>query len=150
MKNKTISILTVLIALFTLLLAQREGSGPKKDAETTIPAVVLNRLDPVSLAGGKEEKGKESFSAVYGNYKYYFASDENQSTFKSDPGEYAVRDEDPVAKIRLNREIKGKADIFAVHQGHIYLFASPEARDTFKKNPEKFIKSQKREGSGRK
>lgn len=151
MRNRTMFVLAVVIASVTLLVGQKEGSkkkGSQQDTAAKGPVLVLKGLDPISLAGGRKEEGNGSLYAVHGNYRYYFASAPHKRTFESNPSAYAVRHEDPVAKLRLNQSLKGEPDIFAVHDGHIYLFASQESLDVFLRNPNQFA-AQGREGSGK-
>ncbi|GAB4242443.1 MAG: hypothetical protein Kow00109_18180 [Acidobacteriota bacterium] len=146
------SLVAVLSSPCSSLLAQTEGSHSASQVESK---VVLNGLDPVELARGKQVEGKPQWKADHDGFTYYFASAENLQAFRDNPAKYSVQDHGncPVAKVMMGKTVKGKPDIFAVYEGKTYLFLEPKAKEMFLQNPKRFVKtspakSAPREGSG--
>src|SRR5437588_7898299 len=76
------SMLNLLFA--TLALTTLGGSAQAKP-------LALKGFDPVLLVDGKQVKGVEANSAEFGNFKYFFASNENKAMFTKEPSRYAVQ-----------------------------------------------------------
>jgi len=49
------------------------------------PTLALNGLDPVMLAGGREEMGKPEIVETHGTLRYQFVSEPNRARFAADP-----------------------------------------------------------------
>jgi YHS domain-containing protein len=110
----------------------------RAQAETPPPELALKGLDPVALANGKEMAGNESIEAVYGRFKYWFASEANKQVFRAKPGERGIQFGGACGKMGPFSG-SGSPDRYYVYDGRIYIFASEFCRDAFRKDPEKHI-----------
>lgn len=101
------------------------------------PVDVLEGLDPVLLAQGKEVQGELKIAVVRGRFRYLFASEENKATFEKDPARYEIQLEGHCA--RMGPPVGSNPDLFTVHQGRIYVFGSGECKKLFEAAPEKYL-----------
>lgn len=104
--------------------------------------IVLKGLDPVLLVNGREVKGDPANSAVFGKYKYLFASADDKAAFEKDPARYAVQNNGDCGL--MPRE-GGNPDVFLVHNGKIYLFACNDCLAAAKASPDEIGKPKKAE-----
>jgi cytochrome P460 len=62
------------------------------------PTLALNGLDPVMLAGGREEMGKPEIVETHGTLRYQFVSEPNRARFAADPDAIATQSTSEFAK----------------------------------------------------
>lgn len=123
--------------MIAVLVALASAASPAR-AETPPTELALKGLDPVDLANGKETPGSESLGAVYGRFKYWFASEDNRQLFLANPGERGIQFGGACGKMGPFSG-SGSADRYYVYDGRIYIFASEFCQDAFRKDPEKHI-----------
>lgn len=130
MKSKTL-LLTWLLALSLSLYAQ---SAP--------PVVeVLDGLDPVLLAQGKETQGELQIAVTRGQFKYLFANAENKAAFEKDPARYEIQLGGYCA--RMGAPVTGNPNLFTVHQGRAYIFGSEDCKKLFEAAPGKYLEPER-------
>ena len=100
--------------------------------------VVLNGYDPVSYfseGGGMPLKGETTIAFNYGTRMYYFASEANLNTFKSNPlkyepsyGSWCAYAMSQGSKVEINPMI------FTVNGNRLHFFISKSAKKSFDKD----------------
>ena len=100
---------------------------------------VLDGLDPILLAQGKETQGELNITVTRGRFKYLFANAENKTTFEQDPARYEIQLNGSCA--RMGAPVRGNPNLFTVHQGRIYIFGSETCKKLFEATPAKYLES---------
>lgn len=129
------SLPTAIVAMALLLSAVSAYSqSSARDA-----APVLEGLDPVMLAQGKEVQGELKISVTRGRFQYLFANAENKASFEKDPARYEIQLEGACA--RMGAPVAGNPDLYTVHQGRIYIFGSEDCKKRFDAAPGKYLET---------
>lgn len=103
--------------------------------------VVLGGYDLVAYFDDKSAtKGSGEHAVKYGGNIYYFANEEHQEMFITNPAKYLPRFGGfcPV-NLRQGTAEKGNPKHFIVHEGRLYICASASAHETFEGDPEAII-----------
>lgn len=98
---------------------------------------VIDGLDPVMLAQGKEVQGEFQISVTRGRFKYLFATAETKAVFEKDPARYEIQLGGHCA--RMGAPVTGNPDLYTVHNGRIYIFGSGGCKKLFDATPEKYL-----------
>ena len=120
-----------LLGLLVLVCLNIRAQTPAK------PTEVLDGLDPVMLAQGKEVQGELQIAVTRGNFKYLFATAENKALFEKDPARYEIQLGGACA--RMGAPVTGNPDLYTVHKGRIYIFGSGACKKMFDATPEKYL-----------
>jgi len=106
-------------------------------SQTPTPPAALEGLDPVLLAQGKEEPGKQELTARHGRFSYVFTTAATRDQFLQDPERWGIQLGGACA--RMGDPVRGNADSYYVHEGRIYVFGSDACYRLFKENPKRFL-----------
>jgi YHS domain-containing protein len=120
-----------LLGLLVLVCLNVSAQTPAK------PTEVLDGLDPVMLAQGKEVQGELQITVTRGTFKYMFATAENKALFEKDPERYEIQLGGHCA--RMGAPVTGNPDLYSVHKGRIYIFGSGGCKKMFDATPEKYL-----------
>lgn len=123
-------------ALFTALLL---GLVPPLPAHKPVGERELFPFDPVLLVGtGEKLEGTSTREAVFGNYRYRFATDASQRAFDAMPARFAIALGGGCARMG---PLGGSGDVarYEVVDEKLYIFASDVCRDGFVKDPKPFL-----------
>jgi len=126
-----------------LLLLSGVGAG-QTYAQQKPPVDVLEGLDPVMLAQGKETQGEMNITVTRGKFRYMFANAANKATFEQDPARYEIQLEGHCA--RMGAPTGGNPDLHTVYQGRIYIFGSEECKQQFDAAPQSFFEPERKSG----
>ena len=122
----------VLVCFIAVGLALGQGHG-----EEVVPAI--EGLDPVLLVQGKEVPGNLKISVTRGRFEYFFANEDDKTTFQKQPEQYEIQLNGSCA--RMGAPVGGNPDLYTVHKGRIYIFGSPECKSRFEAAPEKYLEA---------
>ncbi|HZS08702.1 MAG TPA: YHS domain-containing protein [Blastocatellia bacterium] len=100
---------------------------------------VLDGLDPVLLAQGKEVQGELQIAVTRGQFKYLFATAENKVSFEQDPARYEIQLDGACA--RMGAPVTGNPNLFTVYKGRVYIFGSDGCKKLFDAAPEKYLET---------
>src|SRR5262245_57697630 len=128
-----------LLLVCALLLLCGVGAG-QTYAQQKPPVDVLEGLDPVMLAQGKETQGEMNITVTRGKFRYMFANAANKATFEQDPARYEIQLEGHCAPTG------GNPDLHTVYQGRIYIFGSEECKQQFDAAPQSFFEPERKSG----
>jgi YHS domain-containing protein len=125
------------IVLLGLIPIVKANWGVMMQGAQAQPVDVLEGLDPVMLAQGKEVQGELKISVTRGGFRYLFATEASKAAFERDPARYEIQLGGHCA--RMGPTVGGNPDLFAVYQGRIYIFGSEQCKKLFAAAPEKYL-----------
>lgn len=120
-----------LLVLLLLVCLNVRAQTPAQATE------VLDGLDPILLAQGKEVQGELQIAVTRGQFKYLFATVENKALFEKDPTRYEIQLGGACA--RMGAPVGGNPNLYSVHNGRVYIFGSEECKKLFDATPEKYL-----------
>jgi putative intracellular protease/amidase/YHS domain-containing protein len=129
------SVTAAFICLAACTAAYTLDCSARADEKPAQVPVALKGLDPVLLVGGKEEKGKEEFTATQDGFRYRFVSAANKAAFAKDPERYGIQFHGQCA---MMKEARALPDLFTVYKGRIFAFGSEDCLASFRESPEKY------------
>jgi len=130
-------LVLAVMGLLGLTLIVKANWGMTMQSAQAQPVDVLEGLDPVMLAQGKEVQGELKISVTRGGFRYLFATEANKAAFEKDPARYEIQLGGHCA--RMGPTVGGNPDLFAVYQGRIYIFGSDNCKKLFEAAPEKYL-----------
>jgi len=125
--------------LSSLLTAILLGLVPPLPAHKPVGERELFPYDPVLLIGtGEKLEGVSTREAIYGNYRYRFATDASKRAFDAMPARFAIAFGGGCARMG---PLSGSGDVkrFEVVDEKLYIFASDACRDGFVKDAKPFL-----------
>lgn len=102
----------------------------------TSKGIAIDGYDPVAyFVAGKPVKGSASLSADWGGATWWFSSEENRSTFRSDPVKYAPQYGGYCSKaVSEGHTAKIDPEAWDIVDGKLYLNYSLKVRDLWRKD----------------
>lgn len=85
---KTTAIVLLILFATGQALAREADSGSAEQHNLSKTGLALKGYDPVSYHKGQARKGNEKITASHDAMQFYFFSEANRETFKSNPGKY--------------------------------------------------------------